>query len=303
MATFDPRGTLGPHVRRQVDALAGSVDDVVVVSTSTLDDEARRFLAARVRLVERANTGYDFLSYRAGLEAVGDLTAYDEVTVCNDSCVGPLVPYAEVFATMAGRPADFWGLTETDRVRHHVQSFFVTFRPAVLASPAFASFWDGVEVLPDRSQVIRRYEVGLSRHLYRAGFASAPYVEEGDAERRLARRRVAWWALGRTGVPRGRADVALLRKRARVPWNPSIALADRPAMPYVKIDTLRYDPYGLGADRLLARGEREHPAAFEGVRGYLADTAAAYPPRAAETLRRLPAPVRAARRVVEYDRG
>ena len=156
--------------------------------------------------------------------------------------------------------------------------------------------------------MIRRYEVGLSRRLYRAGLTSAAYVGEDDADRALARRRVAWWALGRTGVPRGRADAALLRKRSGVPWNPSIALADRirptaPRLPYVKIDTLRHDPYGLGADRLLALGEQQHPAAFEGVRGFLADTAAAYPARAGETLRALPAPARALRRFVEYGRG
>ena len=40
MAQFDPRGTLGPHVRRQVEALAGAVDELVVVSTSELTGEA-----------------------------------------------------------------------------------------------------------------------------------------------------------------------------------------------------------------------------------------------------------------------
>ena len=130
---------------------------------------------------------------------------------------------------------------------------------------------------------------------------------ETDADRALARRRVRWWALGRTGVPRSREQAALLRKRSAVPWNPSIALADRALgetrLPHVKIDTLRHDPYGLGADRLLARCEEQHPTAFEGVRAHLADTAAAYPTRPGEELQRLPAPVRALRRFVEYGRG
>lgn len=305
MAHFDPRGGLAPHARRQVQALAGAVDDLVVVSTAELAPASRTFLRAHARLVERDNTGYDFLSYRAGLSAF-DLEAYDEVTICNDSYV-PLVDYTDVYAAMAPRPAAFWGLSETDRVKHHVQSFFVTFRPAAVASAAFRDFWAGVEVLPDRATVIRRYEVGLSRRLYRAGLDSAAYFTESDHDRRLARRRVRWWALRRTGAPTGRADAALLRRRAAVPWNPSIALADRALdgarLPHVKIDTLRYDPYGLDAERLLTRCEELFPAALEGVRGYLADTARAYPPRAAEMLGPVPAIARPLRRFVEYDRA
>ena len=136
MAQFDPRGTLGPHVRRQVEALAGAVDELVVVSTSELTGEARQFLAGAARLIERENTGYDFLSYKAGLDA-SDLERYDEVTITNDSYVGPLVDPARIFAEMAGRTADFWGLTETERVKHHVQSFFVTFRRSAIESDVF----------------------------------------------------------------------------------------------------------------------------------------------------------------------
>lgn len=306
MAQYDPRGALGPHARRQVEALAGAVDDLVVVSTSPLTGTSRSFLTRHARLLERENVGYDFLSYRAGLEAV-DLEAYDEVTVCNDSYVGPMTDYTSIFAAMAGRPADFWGLTQTERIKHHVQSFFVTFRPSAISSAAFRDFWAETQVLPDRSAVIRRYEVGMSRRLYRAGLVSDAYFAETEDDRRLARRRVRWWALRRTGLPVGRAAAGLLRRRSAVPWNPSIALADRvlddARLPYVKIDTLRYDPYGLGSERLLDLCEERFPEAFEGVRGYLADTAASYPPRPAEVLLPVPVIARPMRRFVEYRRA
>ncbi len=305
MAQFDPRGTLGPHVRRQVEALAGAVDELVVVSTSELTDEARRFLSGHSRLVERDNTGYDFFSYKTGLDG-SDLDRFDEVTITNDSYVAVTDP-SRVYAAMAAREADFWGLTETDRVKHHVQSFFVTFRRPALESETFRAFWADLEVLDQRSQVIRRYEVGLSRKLYRAGLRSAAYFTETDRDREVGRRRVRWWALRRTGMPRGRDDVALLRKRAREPWNPSAGLADRALdggrLPYVKLDTLRYDPYGLDAGRLLDLCEQTHPAAFDRVRGFMADTARFYPPRPAEVLRPVPVAARPLRRFVEYGRA
>ena len=140
MAHFDPTGEVGPHVRRQVQALAGAVDDLVVVSTADLTDDARAFLSAHSRLRERANYGYDFFSYRAGLLET-DLSGYDEVTVCNDSYVGPLRPYADIFEEMESRPLDAWGFNFSLRRKPHIQSFFVAYRPWVVASRAFRDFW------------------------------------------------------------------------------------------------------------------------------------------------------------------
>lgn len=289
MAHYDRNGAVAPHVRRQVEALAAAYDDLVVVSTAELTGESRDWLAARCELLERDNVGYDFFSYRAGL-AARDLAAYDEVTICNDSYVF-VSDYRRILDEMEERTADFWGFTETDRVAHHVQSFFVTFRRSVLASAAFRSFWSDMEPISDRWQVIRRYEVGMSGHLYAAGFTSAAYFVEDDADRRLARERVAWWAVHRQRHARFRR-FRELRRLAAQPWNPSAALADRAfidaRLPYVKIDTLRYDPYGLDAAHLLTLGEQRVPAAFAGVRDFLTETAQDYPPRQAEVLRPTP---------------
>jgi rhamnosyltransferase len=150
-----------------------------------------------------------------------------------------------------------------------------------------------MEPISDRMKVIRQFEVGMSRHLYDAGFASAPYFVETDTDRTLARRRVRWWAQHRQ--PDGRTPRReLVRRRAAEPWNPSAALADRvldgARLPYAKIDTLRYDPYGLGAGRLLSLCEQRLPDAFDGVRDFLTTTAADYPPRPKERL--LPTPLR-----------
>jgi len=306
MAHYDPEGAVRPHVRRQVEALATDVEDVVVVSTAELTDASRRWLGARVRLVERANYGYDFFSYKVGLDAAADLTSYDEVVVCNDSYVGPLRSYGRIFAEMAERPADFWGLTATERVRPHLQSFFVAFRPWTVASAAFRDFWADMEPLSDRKKVIFRYEVGMSQRLYRAGFGSASYFTETEADRRLGRRRVQWWAARRAGLrPRSKADLALLRKRANEAWNPASGMADRALddgrLPFVKIDTLRYDPYGLGADRLLRLCEERFPEQFDGVRRTLEETARFYPPRPQEVLRPTPLLLRPLASSVRYD--
>ena len=288
MAHFDPRGEVAPHVRRQIRALGQAVDRLVVVSTAELTPQAESWLGAHSELVRRANYGYDFFSYRTGLLEAEELHDYDHVVICNDSFVGPLVPYAEVLSTMDDQRVDFWGLTKTDRVAPHVQSFFVCFRQWVVRSRAFTTFWLRMSSLSDRSQVIRRYEVGLSTTLTGAGFAAGSYFTENDRDRRVARERMWWWAALLTQKRSPRARRAAFVALAREPWNPCAGLADRALdggrLPFVKIDTLRYDPYGLQADRLLTACEREYPEAFDGVRAFLRETAAMYPPRPSEVL-------------------
>lgn len=304
MAHYDPEGLVRPHARRQVEALVADVEDVLVVSTAALTDDSRRWLAARARLVERANYGYDFFSYKVGLDAAGDLAAYDEVIVCNDSYVGPLRPYSRILADMAARPVDFWGFAQSTRIKPHVQSFFVAFRPWTVASRAFRRFWSEMQPISDRSKVIRRYEIGMSQQLYDAGFTSASYFAEDDADRRVGRRRMQWWAVHRDRFPRSREQLEVLRYRMGVGWNPSAAMADRALddgrLPYVKLDTLRYDPYGLDAERLLALCERRFPEMFDGVRATMDETRSFYPQRPREGMRPTPLVLRPLEPLVRY---
>ena len=303
MAHYHPLGEVGPHVRRQVAMLAETVDDVVLVTTSQLTDSARAFLAGHGQLIERTNYGYDFFSYKTGLEA-RDLGKYDEVTVCNDTFVGGMVPLSTVYATMATRPVDVWGLSESLRIEPHLQSFFVTFRPWVVESQTFRQFWGEMTPVSDRKKVIKAYEIGMSANLVDAGFRYAAYFSETEHDRKLARRRVKWWARHRV-VPAYVQDREAFFEEARnEPWNPSIGLADCALdggrLPFVKLDTLRYDPYGLNAGKLLTLCERRFPDAFDGVRAFLAETAPLYPPRKEETLKATPALLNALRPLVEY---
>jgi hypothetical protein len=304
MAHYDPHGLVAPHVRRHVLALKAVAERVTVVSTADLQTSDERWLRQHVDLVRRDNYGYDFLSYRAGLEAETSLSDYDRVVVCNDSFVGPLVGYDQIFEAMDQRPVDFWGLTKSERVAPHVQSFFMCFRPWVVRSQAFRDFWGRMTPLSDRREVILRYEVGFTTLLTQAGFAFGSYFDEDPEDIAMARRRMRWWAALRSKGLLTPAQRQVWHRRAGEAWNPCIGLADRclggARLPLTKIDTLRFDPYGLDAQRLLAACVAAMPDEFAGVPQYLERTQDLYPVRPAEVLDE-PAPeVRWARRLVRY---
>jgi len=306
MAHFDPDGLVAPHVRRQIEAWRRLSVRIIVVSTAVLVDEARQWLATHAELIQRENYGYDFLSYQEGLAAGGDLTAYRDVVICNDTFVGPLRPYEAVFADMADRDADFWGMARCNRRKPHVQSYFAVFRPQVVASTAFRDFWSQVAPLASRGAVIRRYEVGMSVRLRKAGFRFTSYFRESRRERLMGRLRVVWWVLHRPPSKRPGRRLTKLWEDAHEPWNPAAAMADSALddarFPLVKIDTLRHDPYGLNAGKLLALCELAYPSEFEGVRDYLVRTASRYPTRKGEGLRGTPWWLKPLRPLVSYRR-
>lgn len=306
MAHFDPDGLVAPHVRRQVLAWSRAGVRLIVVTTAQLQAADRSWLTGYAELIERENAGYDFLSYQQGLAAAGDLSGYVEVVICNDSYVGPLRPYAEIFEQMSGRKADFWGIARSDRQRKHVQSYFVVFRRTLLDSPQFAEFWAEVVPLASRRQVIRRYEIGMSTRFRKAGFRQASYFVETPRERRRGRLRVIWWVLHRRPKAGEGSRLARLWRDFHEPWNPTYGLADsalrEARLPLVKIDTLRNDPYGLNAARLLELCEQTYPAEFDGVRAFLERTASRYPTRAGEDLRPTPLWLRPFAPLVAYRR-
>lgn len=291
VAHYDARGEFAPHVARQLDMLGDSFDRVVVASTSALTDGARRAISARADLIERSNLGQDFGSWHEALQDAGLARDYDELLLTNDSYVSAVTSLEPIISTMSERPVEVWGMTKTWRHAEHIQSYFLYFSKPALHSQAFRQFWSDFRPAPDRTAAIMHQEVGLSRRMREAGFRLGSYFEPTLRERRLANRRgVHWLIRRRRAFPshfHGFEDHFRIR-RSRDPmesnnlnWATDFAdfVFDRARYPVVKFDTLRYDPHWLGADRLLRDCEQVFPAAFAGVREYMAATAAAYPGR------------------------
>ena len=183
VAHYDSAGRVARHLRHLVSHLA-SLGRVVFVSTHLCDEEGPSLQAASVEVITRPNVGYDFYSYRRGIEALGDLSVFDGLTILNSSfvCLDPPTLTTRFFGR--SRPqVDVLGLTSNYEYAAHLQSYWISFETrAVLDSPAFAAFWKDMEPVSDRDLVIPRYEVGLSHAMHQAGFklasAFAPPAEQ-----------------------------------------------------------------------------------------------------------------------------
>ena len=169
-AHYDRQGEVDDYVIYYLRELSRVADSIQFVTTAELNDDAiDRVTGLGVNVIQRENRGYDFVSYKTGIEAI-DLTQFDELVLCNHSVYGPFSELEPVFDAMRSRAADFWGLTDSYDTQHHLQSYFLVFTREVFGSSAFEDFWRSVRVLDEKEAIIRRYEVGLSRSLVDAGF-------------------------------------------------------------------------------------------------------------------------------------
>ncbi|MDQ7076314.1 MAG: rhamnan synthesis F family protein [Robiginitomaculum sp.] len=168
---YDKQGRVHGYILQYIKALQDAGRAVIFITNSPKfpDEERRKLNGLCEPVLWRKNKGYDFGAYADGMKLLGDLSAYNSITLCNDSAYGPLFPLDTVYQAMDPAIADMWGLTDSWDSAHHMQSYFLVFHQAVLRNAAFQKRWHNYIHVPSKSWVIRKHEIGLSSDMRKAG--------------------------------------------------------------------------------------------------------------------------------------
>lgn len=275
LAHFDRDGVVDPYVVDAIHAYRRLADRLVVVSTSAraLPEAARPVVDA---FISRPNVGYDFCSWRAGIEALDPLKDIDELVCVNDSAYGPLFDITPLLSDDRVAGADMWGmvLSEEGTLRRgrracpHVQSWFFAFRTPALMSPAFQDFWNSVEPLDSKDDLIDRYEIGMTEHFRRAGCRVAAIY---DARKR-GRGTIAE-TIHNLSLVHPVRSFRYLRQSRRDRANPSEVFPERlldAGVPFVKVNPFRFNRKGLNPRRLFDRIRTSTPYDVRLIEDHLA---------------------------------
>ncbi|HAV09998.1 MAG TPA: polysaccharide biosynthesis-like protein [Dehalococcoidia bacterium] len=176
-AHFDRDNIVDDYVLYYLEQLRHVAHHIVFVTASQINQpETARVSKLCDAVIVRENIGYDFASWRAGINSITNLADYDELILCNDSVYGPLFPLQDSFARMQEKQCDFWGMTDNYEIAYHLQSYFLVFRKNVFISKAFTDFWNSLDTGKTKWEIIREYEIGLSQVLMTAGFKPCVYA-------------------------------------------------------------------------------------------------------------------------------
>lgn len=176
-AHYDPDNKIKESVIYYLEQLKVAGREIIFVSTAQLNELEQQKISFFVdRIIIRENVGYDFHSYKAGIESIDDPASYDQLILCNDSCYGPIFSLADIFAKMNNEAVDFWGMTSSNLLNFHLQSYFLVFNKSVLLSDGFVEFWRDLPICQERKDIIQNYEIALTQKLINIGFHATSYI-------------------------------------------------------------------------------------------------------------------------------
>jgi lipopolysaccharide biosynthesis protein len=160
-------------------------------------------MPADVTILRKPNVGYDFGSWTVALNRLPAIAGAPRVVLTNDSMAGPFASLATILRRCETAGADVVGLTDSRQYFHHLQSYFLCFNNGVLRDRPLAGFFDRVRVEHDKWEIIRRYELGLSKLLGRESYGMSPLFPAAEVVGQSGDNPVikAWWRLLERGFP------------------------------------------------------------------------------------------------------
>lgn len=185
---FDAGNRLARNVLHYLTELKQLDYEIIFVSTSqSLPEggikELRNFCHT---VFLRENVGYDFGSYKAGIQHIQNCGIRPaSLLLANDSVFGPVQPLKKIWDPKVLEEFDLYGLTDSFQHGYHLQSYFLAYSRRLLESAEFREFWNGVEnfdlqQVGFKSTIIMNYEIGGTRNFLLNGYkigARFPFEE------------------------------------------------------------------------------------------------------------------------------
>lgn len=162
---YDEKGIIRLNVYHYLNALKQAGFDIVFISASdTIPEvELKKLSKLCIRIILRENRGYDFYGWKTGMEEYPQYRLHSALLLANDSVLGPFFSIDTIIARMEKDEADIVGMTDSLHFDHHLQSYFLYCKKAVITSQEFTKFFSQIEVLGFKMAIVRKYEVGFSR--------------------------------------------------------------------------------------------------------------------------------------------
>jgi len=168
-AHYDKTNIISEYVVYYIRSLKDVCEKIIFVSTSNnlAKSEQEKLIPYVDHCIVKKNEGYDFGSWKSGMEYVGfdNILMYDQVIIANDSCFGPIYSLGVIFDKMSNKQCDAWSMTENYINARHMQSYFIVMSGHLFREDWFKKFWSGVTVQHMKIDYITKYEVGLSKLL------------------------------------------------------------------------------------------------------------------------------------------
>jgi len=165
-----------------LNALVGHINQIYFISTKVNDAELKKLDPSIICHV-RENHGYDFYSYKTGMDLINLKNECGHLTLMNSSflCANPQKFIHYYFKKGLSQEFKAIGLTKSWEETEHIQSYLISLSGEVLQNKDFQKWWANMTPMDNRDDVILNYELGLSNLLrgfytLQSIFKTAPHI-------------------------------------------------------------------------------------------------------------------------------
>jgi lipopolysaccharide biosynthesis protein len=183
-AHFDQESLVRDYVVYYLSALKFEGFEIVFISTAERMEpaELEKIKEITCKRIIRKNIGYDFGSWKTGIQFIENYQNCEQLVFANDSVIGPVNSICEMFDHMSDSDFDIWGVTDSYEIDYHVQSYFICFTKRVLQDGFLDKYAEMIQVEEAKQDVIDKYEVGLSQLALKLGYSMGAYCPYADIE-------------------------------------------------------------------------------------------------------------------------
>lgn len=193
---YDKEGKVDRYVEKMLDGICGHTDDCMIICNGMLSPEGRKtFQKYTDQIMVRQNKGFGAGAYQKAFEVIGweQVETYDEVIMMDDTLMGPIYPFQEMFDVMDKKDVDFWGLTlyheyekdawgkiDLDSISVRLQSHFIAARKSLVKSREFQEYWNKMPICDDYEDMEAEFENVFTKHFSDCGFRWDVYIDTRD---------------------------------------------------------------------------------------------------------------------------
>jgi lipopolysaccharide biosynthesis protein len=186
VAHFDLHNKLDPTFKMLIECLKTTCTKVVLVTTSNLKSSE---IPQGITTIQRPNFGYDFYSYRVGIDEIERQGGCTNLLLVNSSFfVLNSEKLNSTLLTILKRLEDssVVSLTASNQIAWHFQSYLIGLRGEVLTTQWFKNWREGIAPTDSKMDAILAYELGLSRAVIESGVTTSTIFEPTPVEKSIA---------------------------------------------------------------------------------------------------------------------
>lgn len=189
---YEPSGNVQEYKKYFLKNLAGYCSKIIIIVNGSICENDKIELLSYGQIILRDNQGYDVMAYKEGYYEFLklDIGSFSDLLFVNDTSIGPIGDFSNLFQKMDTQDIDFWGITEGELqsdvtginphgfIPHHIQSYFIDVKRSLFLSPDFKEYWDSLIGINNRNDAIGKHETVFTKYFFDKGYKYSVYCSD-----------------------------------------------------------------------------------------------------------------------------